>query len=65
MPPYKPYKSGKQRAWAHTAEGIAALGKADVEGKDQASKGLDLPERSNSSNKPAKMLRHTTRPRHS
>lgn len=43
MPPYKKYVSDKQRRWAHTASGVAALGKEDVEGKDQASKGLKLP----------------------
>jgi hypothetical protein len=43
MPPFKPYVSDKQRRWAHTASGVAALGKEDVEGKDQSSKGLKLP----------------------
>ena len=46
MPPYKKYVSEKQRAWAHTAEGKAALGDAEVAGKDSASKGVKLPERS-------------------
>ena len=46
MPPYKPYVSSKQRAWAHTASGVAALGEEDVKGKDQSSKGLKLPKRS-------------------
>lgn len=46
MPPYKPYVSDKQRRWAHTATGVAALGEADVRGKDQSSKGLKLPKRS-------------------
>jgi hypothetical protein len=46
MPPFKPYVSSKQRAWAHTASGIAALGEEDVKGKDQSSKGMKLPKRS-------------------
>jgi hypothetical protein len=46
MPPYKPYVSDRQRRWAHTASGVAALGEADVKGKDQSSKGKKLPERS-------------------
>jgi hypothetical protein len=46
VPPYKPYVSDKQRRWAHTATGVAALGEADVRGKDQSSKGLKLPKRS-------------------
>lgn len=46
MPPYKAYVSDKQRRWAHTASGVAALGEADVKGKDKSSKGMKLPERS-------------------
>ena len=46
LPPYKPYVSDKQRRWAHTASGVAALGEEDVKGKDQSSKGLKLPTRS-------------------
>jgi len=40
-----PYKSDKQRAWAHTAEGAKKLGKAKVEEFDQKSKGLALPKK--------------------
>jgi len=47
MPPYKKYVSDAQRRWAHTATGEAALGAADVAGKDKVSKGEDLPERVN------------------
>jgi hypothetical protein len=46
MPPYKPYVSDKQRRWAHTTSGVAALGEQDVRGKDESSKGLKLPKRS-------------------
>ena len=46
MPPYKPYTSQKQEAWAHTPTGRAKLGADDVAGKDKASKGLRLPKRS-------------------
>jgi hypothetical protein len=46
MPPFKPYVSDKQRRWAHTASGVAALGEEDVRGKDRWSKGLKLPKRS-------------------
>jgi hypothetical protein len=45
MPPYKPYTSDAQRRWAHTPTGRAALGQADVEGKDALSKDKELPER--------------------
>lgn len=44
--PVKPYTSRKQRAWAHTTTGEAALGSADVAAKDKASKGMKLPLRS-------------------
>jgi hypothetical protein len=44
MPPYKQYVSGAQRRWAHTASGIDALGKEEVEGKDQSSKGQHPPD---------------------
>ena len=41
-----PFKSQAQRAWAHTPEGIAALGgAAKVNEWDQASKGMKLPKR--------------------
>jgi hypothetical protein len=46
MPPFKPYASKKQERWAHSQSGFAALGFTDVKGKDQASKGKALPERS-------------------
>jgi hypothetical protein len=46
MPPFKPYVSDQQRRWAHTASGVAALGKEDVRGKDKSSKGMKLPKRS-------------------
>ena len=37
------YKSDAQRAWAHTDEGMAALGKEEVGKLDKKSKGKDLP----------------------
>jgi hypothetical protein len=46
MPPFRPFVSEKQRRWAHTPSGIAALGEEDVKGKDQSSKGLKLPKKS-------------------
>lgn len=46
MPPYKPYTSRKQEAWAHTASGLHNLGVSEVQGKDKASKGRKLPKRS-------------------
>jgi hypothetical protein len=45
MPPYKPYASKKQEAWAHTASGLHNLGAEDVAGKDSASKGRKLPKK--------------------
>lgn len=40
-----PFKSDKQRRWAHTATGERALGgPAKVAEWDKASKGMDLPE---------------------
>lgn len=39
-----PYRSEKQRRWAHTAAGIKALGGAEkVHEWDEASKGMKLP----------------------
>lgn len=43
MPPYKTYASVRQERWAHTANGMKALGAAEVKGKDAASKGKKLP----------------------
>ena len=41
-----PFKSDAQRRWAHTDEGVKALGgTAKVAEWDSASKGMDLPER--------------------
>lgn len=41
-----PYRSEAQRRWAHTPEGLAALGgEAAVEEWDAASKGKKLPEK--------------------
>lgn len=41
-----PYKSEKQRRWAHTPAGTKVLGgKKKVEEWDRASKGMKLPER--------------------
>lgn len=41
-----PYKSQRQRAWAHSEEGMKALGgPSKVAEWDQASQGMDLPER--------------------
>jgi len=41
-----PYKSDKQRKWAHTKTGIKALGgKEKVEEWDSASKGKKLPKK--------------------
>ena len=39
-----PYKSEKQRRWAHTPSGKDALGPEGVKEWDEASKGSDLPE---------------------
>lgn len=40
-----PFKSRAQQAWAHTKEGMAALGgKENVSEWDQATKGSKLPE---------------------
>ncbi len=50
-----PYKSAKQRAWAHTTAGEKALGgPAKVAEWDQASKGLRLPKRVTRSARPTK-----------
>jgi len=41
-----PYQSDQQRKWAHTAEGMKALGgKSKVAEWDKASKGLRLPKK--------------------
>lgn len=41
-----PYKSRAQQGWAHTSEGMKALGgAAKVAEWDSASKGMKLPER--------------------
>lgn len=40
-----PYKSDKQRRWAHTAAGKRALGTDKVEEFDKTSKGKNLPEK--------------------
>lgn len=41
-----PYKSDRQRRWAHSASGMKALGGvAKVKEWDQATKGKKLPER--------------------
>lgn len=40
-----PYKSQKQRSWAHTKAGIKALGKKKVEEYDRKSKGKKLPKK--------------------
>lgn len=40
-----PYKSKQQEKWAHTTEGVKALGgPAKVKEWDKASKGLKLPQ---------------------
>lgn len=45
-----PYKSRAQEAWAHTPEGMKALGgSAKVAEWDSATKGMKLPERKASS----------------
>lgn len=49
-----PYKSGKQRKWAHTKAGVEALGKAKVEEFDKATKGKDLPEKAKPKRKKSK-----------
>lgn len=47
-----PYKSRQQEKWAHTKEGIKALGgKAKVHEWDVASKGLKLPKKIKSKKK--------------
>ena len=38
-----PYKSDKQRRWAHTKIGTKVLGKKKVKEFDNASRGKDLP----------------------
>lgn len=40
-----PYESNSQERWAHTANGIKALGKSGVKEWDKASKGKKLPEK--------------------
>lgn len=40
-----PYKSDKQRRWAHTEAGVRKLGKEKVHEFDEASKGKKLPEK--------------------
>lgn len=40
-----PYKSDAQRRWAHSEAGVKALGPGKVKEFDEASKGMDLPER--------------------
>lgn len=40
-----PFKSMKQERWAHTDTGEKKLGKKTVDEFDQASKGMDLPEK--------------------
>lgn len=41
-----PYASDAQRRWAHTKAGQEALGPGKVKEWDQASKGMNLPEKS-------------------
>ena len=41
----KSYSSDAQRRWAHTEEGMSALGKSKVKKVDKASKGKNLPEK--------------------
>jgi len=45
-----PYKSKKQMAWAHSDEGMKALGKKKVSEYDKESKGKKLPTRVKKSN---------------
>jgi hypothetical protein len=40
-----PYKSEAQRKWAHTKNGMKALGKEGVKEFDEASKGKKLPKK--------------------
>jgi hypothetical protein len=40
-----PYKSDRQRRWAHTKTGMKKLGASKVAEFDRASKGMNLPER--------------------
>lgn len=40
-----PYKSEKQRKWAHTKMGMRKLGAAAVAEFDEASKGMKLPKK--------------------
>lgn len=40
-----PYVSKRQRRWAHSKKGLAALGKDKVAEFDRASKGRKLPEK--------------------
>jgi hypothetical protein len=39
-----PYRSEKQRRWAHTPAGVRKLGKRTVEEFDRASRGVNVPE---------------------
>lgn len=53
-----PYKSAKQRRWAHTATGEEALGgPAKVAEWDKASKGMKLPESAKSVRRKVKRAR--------
>lgn len=40
-----PYKSDRQRRWAHTKRGMKKLGASTVAEFDEASKGMKLPEK--------------------
>jgi len=40
-----PYSSDKQRKWAHTKTGMKKLGKKTVKEFDEASRGINLPEK--------------------
>ena len=44
MPPYKRYASSAQEKWANSPEGVKSLGRAEVDGRNAASKGKKLPE---------------------
>lgn len=45
MPPYKPYASDAQRKALNAMADRGEIEKSEVEGKNQASKGKELPER--------------------
>jgi hypothetical protein len=59
-----PFKSKAQNAWAHTPEGIKALGgKKKLKEWEKDTNYENLPEHAADKKKKPERLRHTTRPR--